>query len=150
MSLQELDSTAIVEAETRHQVVQAKARGSTISWFREHHPQFFTQKVEANRAAKLPEPKSHKKKTWELVGKKVGEKQKTHIALHKDLKENTFYFKFQDNDTLRMPIDREILIVAIAAVKGSEWVQLKSGGNTLCLHRADLRLAFKKLEALKP
>ena len=151
MSLQELDPmaepSASVKVETMHAKPLLHVVGGKLWSFRQNHPQFFTPKVVENRTADLPAGKAFPKKNWEPVSKKISEKQKTHIALHRNLKDGTFFFRSQSDDTLRMPIGRDILLIAIAAVKGSEWVQMKAGGHTLCLHRAELRIAFKKLES---
>lgn len=152
MSLQELDTAMAkpltpVGAETENRAPLAKADRSNVDWLRREHPQFFTDKIVQNRTAKLPAEKAPSRKTWELIRRKLGANQKTNVALHKNTKDGTFYFKFPSDDTTRMPIGRDILVIAIAAVKGSEWVQMKAGGHTLCLHRSELRIAFKKLDA---
>lgn len=151
MSLQELDpiakSLATSGAELVDQNLPAKTGKGKVFWLREHYPQFFTEKVMGNRTAQLPAAKTLPKKTWAGVTRKLTERQKTQVALHKGSKDGTFYFKFPSDDTTRMLIGREVLVVAVAVVKGSEWVQMKAGGHTLCLHRAELRIAFKKLES---
>ncbi len=151
MSLKELDTVmakplTTVEAETADQAPQAKASRSNVDWLRREHPQFFTDKIVQNRTAQLPAEKASPKQTWEPIRRKLGASQKTHVALHRNTKDGTFYFKFPSDDITRMPISRDILLIAIAAVKGSEWVQMKAGDHTLCLHRGELRIAFKKLD----
>ncbi len=152
MSLQELDtamakSLTSVGAETGYQAPLLQLVGSKVWSFSNKHPHFFTKAIVENRTAKLPAEKAPPKKTWEPIRRKLGANQKTHIALHRNTKDGTFYFKFPNDDIVRMPIGRDILVIAIAAVKGSEWVQMKAGDHTLCLHRAELRIAFKKLES---
>ena len=153
MSLQELDSVMAksltsVGAETTGPNPSAKTAQGKVSWFESKYPHFFTKTIVDGRTTKLAPPQQPlSKKQWEPVGKKVGHKQKTYVALHRDPKDGAFFFKFQSDDATRLPIGRDILVIAIAAVKGSEWVQMKAGGHTLCLHRAELRIAFKKLES---
>jgi hypothetical protein len=138
MSLQELDR-------------ETTGQHSWLARFKERHPNFFTEKVVAHREggnpsiSPLPEPKQY----WQTVTRKLGGGKMTHVLLHVRKNKQEFYFKCPHKaSNVEMPVDRDMLMDAIALVRGSEWVRIPIGTEILRLNRAELRAAVQKLESL--
>ena len=131
----------------------AKTVSGDLPWMRKFLPaHFFTEKVVANREAgfasvSAPRPKQQdwQPKTWQAVTRKMFRGRTTHIELHVKEDDRSFLFMCPCSG-VPLHISRETLLTAVATVRGSEWVHVRAGNQTLCLSRLELRKAFNALE----
>ncbi len=147
MSLQELGITEKTLETTVTNISPSMVNMSRTDWFKKKYPHFFTDKVTAHRNQGMQKTVSVELPSWIMVDRKVGQSNHSHIALHVDRKNKSFYFRCPCNTDVRMHIKTTTLQIATVAVQGSKWVTIKFGAETLTLKRTSLRTAFQTLEA---